>query len=234
MCYHLSLRKNLGKFLFSKLTLPLGHNYGCHHNPEVATNSYFSYGHGHLIDKGNTSTGYRTILAYNAAGHSTRVNYYSNPSMNYPFSQTATGVVDLSDNARVITQNRFAFASLGNETAACCDNFYTTTTTTTTTTTSPSTTGNCGNCIFPFIYSNRIHDRCTSIDGDSPWCSTAVDNSGVHISGPGHWEYCTNPACPGMAANPAEVIQPHPQNVANPCCKYTYDMFFIKIIYHIV
>merc|ERR1719445_894473 len=75
--------------------------------------------------------------------------------------------------------------------------------------------GSCGNCVFPFIYSGRIHDRCTSIDGDAPWCSTAVDSSGVHISGQGMWEYCTDPACPGMAANPAEAIQPHPQNEAN-------------------
>ena len=90
-------------------------------------------------------------------------------------------------------------------------------------TSSPSSnTTSCGNCVFPFIYNGRIHDRCTSIDGDAPWCSTSVDSSGVHISGQGLWEYCTDTACPGMAANPAEVIQPHPQNEANSnvCCKY--------------
>ena len=93
-------------------------------------------------------------------------------------------------------------------------------------TSSPSsnTTGSCGSCVFPFIYAGRIHDRCTSIDGDAPWCSTAVDSSGVHISGQNLWEYCTDPACPGLAANPAEAMQPHPQNEANPnvCCKYKY------------
>ena len=87
-------------------------------------------------------------------------------------------------------------------------------------TTAPTnTTGTCGNCVFPFIYGNRIHDRCTSIDGDAPWCSTAVDSTGNHIQG--NWEVCTDPTCPGMAANPAEVITPHPQNVPNAgvCCK---------------
>ena len=80
--------------------------------------------------------------------------------------------------------------------------------------------GGCGNCVFPFIYGDRIHDRCTSFDGDSPWCSTKVDADGVHVSGQGNWEYCSDPSCPGLAANPAEAITPHPLNVESPCCKY--------------
>ena len=78
----------------------------------------------------------------------------------------------------------------------------------------------CGNCVFPFIYADRIHDRCTSFDGDSPWCSTKVDADGVHVSGQGNWEYCSDSSCPGMAANPAEAITPHPLNVGSQCCKY--------------
>ena len=73
----------------------------------------------------------------------------------------------------------------------------------------------CGNCVFPFNYLRRIHDRCTTFDGDDrPWCITG-DNIG-------DWEYCSDPSCPGMAANPAEVVTPHPLNLANPgvCCKY--------------
>ena len=83
----------------------------------------------------------------------------------------------------------------------------------------PSPTGSCGNCVFPFIFGGRIHDRCTSIDGDAPWCSTSVDSTGVHVSG--NWEYCSDPACPGMAANPAEAITPHPENVGDKCCTYS-------------
>ena len=205
------------------MSLPSGHNYGCHHNPEEVTSSYFSYGHGHLIERGSASTGYRTILAYNAAGHSTRVNYYSNPSVVYPVSQTATGVVDLSDNARVITQNRFAFASLGDESAICTDGYSTMASSSSSSSTQPPPTTpapspqSCGNCTFPFIHGGRVHDRCTTYDGKAPWCSTSVDSSGYHVSA---WEYCTDSACPGMAPNPTEVIQPHPQNEGTSCCKY--------------
>ena len=100
----------------------LGHNFGCHHDPASDTNTYFSYGHGHLIEQGVASMGYRTVLAYSAPNHQTRVNYYSNPSVNLSETQTATGGAGLSNNARVITENRFAFASLGDESAAemCC------------------------------------------------------------------------------------------------------------------
>ena len=101
-------------------------------------------------------------------------------------------------------------------------------------TSSPSSNStSCGNCVFPFIYNGRISDRCTSIDGDAPWCSTAVDSNGVHISGQGLWEVCTDPACPGMAANPAEVIQAHPQNEANPnvCCKCLHILYMYVLLF---
>merc|ERR1711990_705171 len=65
----------------------------------------------------------------------------------------------------------------------------------------------CGNCVFPFYFHNRIHDRCTTYAyGDRPWCLTED----------GRLEYCSDPSCPGMAANPEEAMTPHPLNVANP------------------
>ena len=75
----------------------IGHNFGAHHNPEIVNNNYYYDGHAHLIDKGiaSNSTGYRTILAYNAAGHEKRVNYYSNPSVIFPPTNTPTGVVGI-------------------------------------------------------------------------------------------------------------------------------------------
>ena len=73
----------------------IGHNFGATHNPEVSTNAEFSYGHAHLIEQGIASTGYRTILGYYAAGHAERVNYYSNPSVNFPVTGTPTGVVGI-------------------------------------------------------------------------------------------------------------------------------------------
>jgi len=93
----------------------IGHNYGCAHNPEQSTNNYYPYGHGHLILKGQASDGYRSVLAYTAPGHSTRVNYYSNPDIIFPTTGTATGVVGLSNNARVINENRFAMEQVGDE-----------------------------------------------------------------------------------------------------------------------
>merc|ERR550517_859976 len=75
--------------------------------------------------------------------------------------------------------------------------------TTTTTTTSPespinTSSGNssCGNCVFPFTFLEVEHTGCTTIDGDpNPWCSTLVDENGVHVAGGGHWEYCGS-ECP--------------------------------------
>jgi len=88
----------------------IGHNFGCQHDPDTSTNYDYPYGHGHLIQ-----TGYRTVLAYNSPGHQTRVNYYSNPNVDYPGTGTSTGVSGLSNNARVITENRAAMDALGSD-----------------------------------------------------------------------------------------------------------------------
>ena len=97
----------------------IGHNFGAHHNIEAGRNNKFSYGHGHLIEAGQSSTGVRTIMAYNAQGHRERVNYYSNPDVTYPGTGTPTGVEGVSNNAAVITKNRFAMAALGDESSTC-------------------------------------------------------------------------------------------------------------------
>jgi hypothetical protein len=115
----------LGYFSFGH---ELGHNIGLHHNIQVATNGAFSDGHGHLIARGSASTGVRTILAYSANGHSRRVNYYSNPNVNYPGTGTPTGVTGTSNNARVLTVQRFNLARVGDESRSCSDGPSTTTT----------------------------------------------------------------------------------------------------------
>ena len=77
--------------------------------------------------------------------------------------------------------------------------------------TTPST-GACGNCVFPFMFGGRIHDRCTTIDGDSnPWCSKTSDWEG-------QWEYCTDASCPGVAP-PAEQMTASYGNEVGSCCK---------------
>ena len=75
-------------------------------------------------------------MAYFVDGHYNRVNYYSNPNVNFPGTGTPTGVADLSDNARVFVENRHSFAGLGDESGVCNDG----SSQTTTTTTAPSTT----------------------------------------------------------------------------------------------
>ena len=97
----------------------VGHNIGLMHNKEVSPNIYYDDGHGYLISKGSHYTGYRTILAYTASGHRTRVNYYSNPDVIYPRTGTPTGKVGVANNAKILTNNRFALAALGDESESC-------------------------------------------------------------------------------------------------------------------
>jgi hypothetical protein len=97
----------------------LAHNIGAYHNREVGqTNPSYPSGHGHLIEKGSADTGYRTILAYYAEGHYTRVNYYSNPAVTYAGTGTPTGTAG-SNNAALLTRNRMAMAGVGDESACC-------------------------------------------------------------------------------------------------------------------
>ena len=99
----------------------IGHNFGCHHDlyqqsldPEGETNPWYNYGYGHHIEGG-----YRTILAYNKEGFGPRVNHHSNPSVILNQTGTPTGIAGLSNNAYVITKNRFAMAGNGDESGQC-------------------------------------------------------------------------------------------------------------------
>ena len=50
-------------------------------------------------------------------------------------------------------------------------------------------------CIFPFEFNGITYHQCTIADideGDLPWCSTLIDDSGVHIKG--NWGNC-GPNC---------------------------------------
>jgi len=84
-------------------------------------------------------------------------------------------------------------------------------------TSSPTTSGSgsgsgsgnsCGNCVFPFTFMGVEHTACTTIDGDpKPWCSTLVDENGVHVSGGGHWEYCGS-QCPTVLPPTTTTLPP--------------------------
>ena len=99
----------------------IAHNLGAEHDPKYSNNLNFPHGHGHLIERGTHYLGLRTILAYSSPGHQWRVNYYSNPRVDHPYTGTPTGVQGLSDNAAVLLRNIDSLASLGNETASCKD-----------------------------------------------------------------------------------------------------------------
>ena len=45
-------------------------------------------------------------MAYYTSGHSGRMNYWSNPNVLLPQTGTPTGVEGVSDNARLLTENR--------------------------------------------------------------------------------------------------------------------------------
>ena len=96
-----------------------GHNFGAGHNQEMQTNKVQSQGHGHLIESNHT-LGYRTIMAYKHGDkHLIMVNYYFNPNVVFPGSGTPTGIEPKSNNALVISSNRFTFAGIGDESSKC-------------------------------------------------------------------------------------------------------------------
>ena len=52
----------------------------------------------------------------------TRANYYSNPDQMYPPTGTPLGVKGVSNNARLLMENRRAFSKIGTETGKCGSN----------------------------------------------------------------------------------------------------------------
>jgi len=104
----------------------IGHNFGLDHDPANARSPPYPYGTGHLIDSESewcnpASCGYRTIMAYNtSSGHPERRNYYSNPDVFLPDTNTPTGT-EMSNNAKVLIQNRFKVAALGDESSSQCN-----------------------------------------------------------------------------------------------------------------
>jgi len=93
----------------------VGHNYGCQHDRDHGDNSHYEYGYGWYI--GPPGFGYRTCMAYSASGYKTRLNRFSNPTLFY--QDELTGDFEEADNARVIRENRFVMAAIGDEAEEC-------------------------------------------------------------------------------------------------------------------
>jgi len=87
----------------------LGHMFGAKHNREVYNETKIEGDkYGYHLQPGLNGNRARTILAYPKKGASLpRVNYYSNPDVIYPGTNTPTGVIGEANNARKISSNRF-------------------------------------------------------------------------------------------------------------------------------
>jgi hypothetical protein len=67
-------------------------------------------------------------------------------------------------------------------------------------------------CVFPFIYNNTKYSGCIleansefSFEIES-WCSTEVDQLGVHVSGKGKWGHCSS-KCPLSESEEPEELE---------------------------
>jgi len=142
-CYTLSVTKKSCATGYYSFGHEIGHNFGAKHNVEkysassLASHPY-SYGHGYLVEPKGPSyyTGYRTILAYTADGYFNRINRYSNPNKICDLCSAADWASSVlgdaeADNAKVITDNRFAMAACGAEDNVCSAPTVTTTEATT-------------------------------------------------------------------------------------------------------
>merc|ERR1711922_82950 len=89
---------------------------------------------------GSAATGARTIMAYSATGYETRVNYWSNPSVIFPITQTPTGAAGSENNAALLTLRRYTLAAVGDESSATCKSSVTTVAPVTTAPLNPVTT----------------------------------------------------------------------------------------------
>ncbi len=79
-----------------------GHNRGCRHDND-GTTTPFSYGHGY-----SQGSIFRTIMAVFSSVP--RVNYWSNPDINFPGGGGAMGTVSFSDNSRALDVGDFTYA----------------------------------------------------------------------------------------------------------------------------
>lgn len=79
----------------------LGHLQGARHDPaNDPTTTPFAYGHG--FQHTSPSPRWRTIMAYNCSPSCSRLQYWSNPNINY--NGTAMGTATTNDNARVLNE----------------------------------------------------------------------------------------------------------------------------------
>lgn len=149
----------------------LGHNFGAHHDRQTTSGGAYPYGYGAFIGSGP----YRTNMAYRTNTYNKKANIYSSPVAK--FQGVVTGSAT-EDNARVIKENRFAMAAVGDETGTC-DWQSSSTTPSTGPTTQPPSSCSVDNAyqIFSTGYIGRLSaadckTRCTSDSTCVSWDQT--------------------------------------------------------------
>ncbi len=90
----------------------LGHNMSTHHDPANAGPSLYPYARGHY----NTAptfpaSPWRTIMSYQTVPATTRVQYWSNPNINYPIGGDPMGIVAARDNALALNNTSATVAN---------------------------------------------------------------------------------------------------------------------------
>lgn len=60
-------------------------------------------------------------------------------------------------------------------------------------------------CIFPFIHKGKTYTGCAPDQGACHWCSTKIDENGVHINGQGFYG-CCNHVCPKEDEKGKQII----------------------------
>lgn len=91
---------------YYSLAHEIGHLIGCRHNQNI-DNAIVPYGYGHGYCYGSA---WRDIMSYYCSqGDGTRIQYFSNPNVNY--NGVPTGTLATNDNARVFNENILNYMS---------------------------------------------------------------------------------------------------------------------------
>lgn len=90
----------------------LGHNMSADHDAANSSGGGpYPYNHGWFDTTPSAGSPWRTIMAYQTSPASTRVKYWSNPSVNYPVGNDPMGDAATADNHRVLNNTALTVAN---------------------------------------------------------------------------------------------------------------------------
>ena len=90
----------------------LGHNMGADHDTgNSSSTGAYAYDHGFTHPSSTAAESWRTIMSYSTTPSSTRVQYWSNPNVNYPVGSVAMGTAATEDNHRVLNNTAATVAN---------------------------------------------------------------------------------------------------------------------------